>query len=99
MQPRDKVAVDRSCDYCGHRGYLAPGVALLTDPGLISFCYERGVDVLSTPFWELEFAVSSKHITVLSSDPWEVGLHVTYCGDTLELIVDGDLNIIERNRR
>lgn len=99
MQPPDKVAVDRSCDHCGHRGYLGIGVALLTDPELICFCYEHGVDVLSTPFWELEFAATSKHTTVLSSDPWEVALHVTYGGDTLELIVDGDLNIVERNRR
>lgn len=99
MQPQDKVAVDRSCNHCGHRGYLAMGVALLTDPQLLCFCYEHGVDVLSTPFWELEFAATSQYTTVLSSEPWKVGLHVTYGDDTLELIVDGDLNIIKRNRR
>lgn len=99
FQPRNKVGIDRSCNYCGSRMFLPVGIALLNNVGLITFCYEHGVDVLSTPSWELEFAGTDKHITVLSTDPWKVGLEVTFNGDTLELVVDGDLNVIAQNTR
>lgn len=99
MQSRDKVAVDRSCSHCGHRGFLDVGVALLGDQGLRLFCSEHGVDVLSTPFWKLEWATTSKQTTVLSTNPWEVALQVNYGNDTLEMIVDGDLTVISRNKR
>lgn len=95
---RSKVYVRQSCGHCGDSFFLFVGVALLPDPGLITFCYNHGVDVLSTPYWELEFAATDKHVTVRSTDPWEVALQVRYDGDTLELVVDGDLNVVQRTR-
>lgn len=96
---RSKVYVHRWCNHCGAFFYLRVGEALLTDQDLLTFCYNHGVDVLSTPKWELEFTATDKHVTVLSTDPWEVALQVTYGGDTLELIVDEDVHVLERNRR
>lgn len=98
-QKRNKAGIDRSCTHCGHRGYLTVGMALLPDPGIVCFCHDHGVDVLSTPVWELEFAGTDKHVTVLSTDPWKVALQVDYDGDKLELLVDGDLNVLERQQR
>lgn len=95
---RDKVRVFRPCNHCGLSYYLSVGEALLADPDLLSFCYDHGVDVVSTSVWELEFAATDKHVTVRSTNPWEVALQVTYDGDTLELVVNGDLTVIERNR-
>lgn len=93
-----KVVIDKFCELCGASWVQVVGMALLTDPELIAFCYDHGVDILSTPFWELEFAATDKHVTVRSTDPWEVSLEVTFDVDTLELVVDGDLNVLERNR-
>lgn len=93
----NKVWVCQTCDSCDGRWWLSVGKMLLSDPVLISFCYDHGVDIRSTPFWELEFAMTDEHVTVHSTDPWEVGLEVTFDDDTLELVVDGDLNVIERN--
>lgn len=96
---RDKAYVYRPCNHCGIETYLSLGEALIVDPVLVSFCYDHGVDLLSTPFWELAFAGTDKFVTVRSTDPWEVALQVSLDQDTLELVVDGDLNIVERNRR
>lgn len=94
-----KVYILCPCTVCDTSWTLNVGLALLADPELICFCRQHGVNVLSTPIWELEFAITDNHVTVRSTDPWEVALQVTYDGDTLELVVDGDLNVVERNRR
>jgi hypothetical protein len=76
---------------------MSVGEALLYDPDLIAFCRERGLDVTTTPTWELEFAKTDRYVTVRSTDPWEVSLELTLDEETLELIVDDDMNVIERN--
>lgn len=94
-----KVYVHRWCDHCGSQLYLFLGVALLSNSDLLEFCYGHGVDVLSTPFWRLDFAATDRYVTVHSKDPWEVSLRVTYGGETLELVVDGDFEVVERTYR
>lgn len=93
-----KVCIYQLCGLCGLIHALSVGRALLADPELIMFCYDNGVDVFSTPWWELKFVATDEHVTVRSTDPWEVALEVTFDGDTLELVIDGDLNVLERNR-
>lgn len=92
------VLVNKSCDQCGASWVVPLGRALLSDPGLVAFCYDHEIDVLSTPYWELEFAGIAEHVTVCSTDPWEVALDVTIEGDTPELVVDRDATVIERTR-
>jgi hypothetical protein len=91
------VCINRSCDHCNHRNYLRVGEALLGNPALIAFCHERGLDVTTTPIWQLEFVVTDRHVTVRSTDPWEVTLRVPLDGDTFELVVDEDLSVVERS--
>jgi hypothetical protein len=95
-QIRD-VEVHQSCGHCGSQMYVGVGAALLYDPALVSFCYERGRDVTSEPIWHLEFAMTDRSVDVRSRDPWTVALEVTMDGDALELVVDGELNVLERN--
>lgn len=93
-----KAAVYRSCGHCDTGAELTVGMGLLTDLDVRTFCAEHGVDVLSTPSWELEFAATDTHLTVRSTDPWEGAVQVSFGPDVLELVVDGDLNIVDRNR-
>lgn len=86
-----------SCSHCGARQYLSVGATLLKDPGLISFCHERGLDVTTTPVWELDFAATDRYVCINSTDPWEIALELTLDGDMLELVVDDNLAVIERN--
>jgi hypothetical protein len=96
--PREVVHVRRACDHCGTERYLSVGEALLADPGLVAFCHEHDVDVFETPLWELGFTVTDRGVTVRSTDPWRVALTVAYGDDELELVVDGDLEVVERTR-
>lgn len=97
-QRRNKVEIDRSCTYCSTPAYHTLGTELLIDPGLISFCHDHGVNLLSPPVWDLDFIWTDKHVTVRSTDPWEVTLQATFGDDRLELVIDGDVNVVERNR-
>jgi len=90
------VLVRRGCDHCGHKDNLRVGEAMLADAGLVGFCHRRGLDVTTTPIWDLEFASTDRTVTVRSTDPWEVALSVTVDSDTLRLVVDGSLDVLER---
>ena len=97
VQPRT-VVVHQSCGHCGSQMYVGVGAALLYDPGLVSFCVEQGLDVTAKPVWELAFAMTDRDVDVRSADPWRVALELDLDGDTLELVVDEDLTVLERNR-
>lgn len=90
--------VEFTCEHCGYQHYLTVGHALLHDPAVIAFLETRGVDVEATPHWEFEFAMTDRSLTVRSRDPWEVALTVTVDGDTMELVVDDRMNVVETNR-
>lgn len=91
------VVVHQSCGHCGNQSHVTVGEALLPDPGLVSFCFERGLDLSSTPVWHLEFVMTDAYTTVRSRDPWEVALELELDGDTLEVVVGDDLTVLERN--
>jgi hypothetical protein len=95
---RRAVYVYRGCDHCGSQMHLSIGEALLADPGLVAFCHEHGVDVFETPLWELEFAATDRGVTVRSTDPWEIEIAVTYDEETLELVVNEQLEVVSRSR-
>lgn len=96
---RSELYVYRGCENCGDQRHLSLGTALLPTPVLVEFCRDHGVDVLDTPLWELEFAATDRGVTIHSRDPWEVSLAVEYDDETLELVVDDDLTILEQTRR
>jgi Zn ribbon nucleic-acid-binding protein len=95
---RDKreVLIHRACDHCGNIDYLTVGEFLLTDAGLVSFCYERGLDVLDGPLWELPFVATDECVTVVDTDPWEVTFALTLEGDSLRISLDESLSALER---
>lgn len=90
--------VRRGCRHCGNKDNLTVGEALLSDPALVAFCYERGLDVTETPIWALEFASTDRTVTVESTDPWTVTLSVEVAGDYLECTVDESLSVVDRAR-
>lgn len=95
---REKVSVSQSCANCGAWQYGAVGTSVLADPEVMSFCYDHGVDLVRTPYWELEFAATTETLTVRSTDPWEVALDVSFDGDTLRLVLDETVTVTDRTR-
>jgi hypothetical protein len=92
------IFVSSHCEHCGYHHDMSVGVALLYEPELISFCSDHGVDVLETPIWELEFAMTGDCVTVVSTDPWRIAFRHTIDGNSLELVVDADLTVLEKTR-
>lgn len=92
------VCVHPSCGSCGAEWDLSVMEALFIDPGLVAFCFDHDVDVLSRPWWELAFAVTNHEVTVRSTDPWELFVAVALDGEMLEMIIGEELNVLERRR-
>lgn len=89
------VVVNRYCDHCTNLRYLTVGEVLRLRPVVADFFSDRGTDVRATPLWELPFAVTDRSTTVRSTDPWEVELAVDCDGDTLTVLADSDLSVVD----
>lgn len=83
------------CENCWTQMYMTVGSTLIHRTPVITFCKRRGVDVISTPTWEFEFAATDRYLEIESTDPWRVSLEIHLDGDVLELLVDEDVNIVE----
>ena len=88
--------VNRSCPHCGNMDNLTVGELALREPTLVAFCHDRGLDVTRTPIWELPFAATDRDVAVRSRDPWAVALELSVDGETLELVFDDSLALVDR---
>lgn len=91
--------VRRGCGHCGNKDNLTVGETVLADAKVIGFCYRRGLDVTTTPIWNLEFAATDRHVSVRSTDSFEVSLSVPVEDDTLKLVIGSSLSVLERHRQ
>lgn len=92
------VFCHRFCGHCGREQYMTVGLALLHHPAIVAFFHEHAVDVTAIPHWGLEFVMTDNYLTVRSKDPWKFELAVPCEGETLTLVVDDELNVIEEER-
>ena len=93
------VQVRATCPHCGASRTMSVGTALLDEAALVSFAHEHGLDVTDVPIWELAFASTDRTVSVRSRDPWEVALSLSLDGETLELVVDDTLSVLETTVR
>lgn len=92
------VLVHRECTNCGKQPYFSVGVALLDDPGVVAFLVDHGVDVDDHRMWEFEWAMTDRCTEIRSRDPWEVAVTVTVDDAALEVVVDDQMQAVERTR-
>lgn len=92
------VRVYRLCENCGDQFYLSLGEALLYEPSVVSFCLDRGLDVVAAPSWAIPFAATDRSVEVVAEEPLRLSLTVAVAGDELELVVDDSLAVVERSR-
>lgn len=86
------------CHQCAHELCSAIGLGLLDQSPVVGFYREHGIELSETPYWRLEWCVSSDPVTVLSEDPWRLRVDVELEGDELQVTLDGDLSIVETER-
>lgn len=95
--PGHEVRVEYDCERCVWSGHTMVGPHFLTHPAVVSFYHDHGVD-LTEQWWEALMQSSNQPATVRSEDPWRISVTISVAGDELELIVDGDLNVVEQRR-
>lgn len=93
-----EVMARLSCTHCGSSRFMTTGMVLLREAGLVAFAYDHGIDVRARPAWELAFVATDAAVEIRSREPWEIGFSLTLEDETLELVVDGDLEVLEERR-
>ncbi|MFC4357615.1 winged helix-turn-helix domain-containing protein [Halobium salinum] len=83
------------CHRCPELVTVSVGNALLDHPVVVAFHHERGVDLRRVPSWTLGW--TRREPVVESDDPVRVRVAVDVNGDsdTLELVVDEHLRVVE----
>jgi hypothetical protein len=90
----DEPHVKYTCQRCPEILSLSVGSALLGHPAVVSFHYDHGIDLRTARTWSLDWLRRSTP-TVESTDPLLVRLDVTLGDDTLALVVDDTLEVVD----
>jgi hypothetical protein len=93
-----EVRVDHECEQCRHQLYSAVGLSLLDQSDVVTFHREHGVDLCTTPYWDLAWCVSDEQTTILSEEPWQILVEIPLGEEALSVTLDGDLNVLEMER-
>lgn len=102
IEPEFKVLdhearVKYDCERCVWDGHSTFGAHFLSHPAVASFFREHGID-LTEQWWEAMMHSSNQPATICSEDPWRISVTISVAGDELELVVDGDVNVVEQQR-
>jgi DNA-binding transcriptional ArsR family regulator len=81
------------CRRCGADPVADLGTALADHPAVVSFYYDRGVDIRERPQWEL-VAWDPDRARIRERDPLRAAVTYTADGDDLTLVVDGDCEVV-----
>ena len=81
------------CTQCGKRNQFPPYFALLSHPLVISFYWERGVDLTDLPMWRIvEFVLDGEwEPSVVETDPFRCRVDIHRDDDTLSVTLDEGL--------
>jgi hypothetical protein len=85
-----------TCEGCGRVSGSPMGSYLLSEPAVVAFYYDHGVDVTETPFWALELMIAEP--TVRSEDPLRLSLSVERGDERLILTVDEHAQLLDSER-
>lgn len=95
--PAERAHVGFECRRCGTtRRALATSPALV-HPAVGGFLADHGIDVRTTPIWQIREAIE-RTVALRSRDPPRVEVRVTYEDETIEAVVteDGSVEDVER---
>ena len=88
------VGVRYGCERCGEELASNVEASVVPHPSVVAFYHERGVDVTTTPVWELDWAVRPV-AEVAATDPLRVTVPVECDGDRLVLTLDESAAVVE----
>ncbi len=94
--PRAAHILIATCGDCGRVSSSTIGSYLLTEPVVVAFYHDHGVDLTETPFWAVELTIADP--TVHSEEPLRLSLSVERDGERLTLFVDEHARLLDSDR-
>lgn len=93
----DGVAIVFECDRCHARADTSLSSMLLTEPAVVAFHYDHGIDVRDALPWALPWMRESTAEQVAESPP-RYALAGSLDGETLRVVVDEELQVVTAER-
>jgi|APHM01.1.fsa_nt_gi hypothetical protein len=92
-----RVGITHVCQECGSVSYTTAITLVTGHPAAVSFLYDAGIDYRSIALWKqpqgIEFAE-----TVRSEDPLRIAVTATAGDETLTLVLDEHLDVVDQRR-
>lgn len=82
------------CSNCQYQARVPLFGHAVFHPAVVSFYYDRGIDITAVPYWRLRNIGRSMTETVVSSNPWRVSIEIEEDGDRLELTLNQDMDVV-----
>ena len=92
------LRAEYTCKQCQHNLCSPIGLVLLNESAVVAFYRDHGLDLGTIPYWRLDWCVSDDYTTVWAVDPWRIAVSIVHNNDTLSVILDENLDVIEIKR-
>lgn len=92
-----QIPVEFACERCQSQATSSLASVLLTEPAVVAFHYDHGVDVRDALLWSLPWLVDSETEQVSDSPP-EYAVTGILGGERLRVVVDETLAVVETER-
>lgn len=86
------------CRNCKYEARVPLFGHVIQHPAVVSFFYERDVDITGLPYWNLRTRAREFDETVLTDEPWTASVTVTAGDERLRLTLDERLEVTEIER-
>jgi DNA-binding transcriptional ArsR family regulator len=93
-----QVPVTFACERCRSTATSSLASVLLTEPAVVAFHHDHGVDVRDALLWSLSWLFDSRTERVSDAPP-RYAVTGTLDGETLRVVVDGELEVVETERQ
>jgi DNA-binding transcriptional ArsR family regulator len=93
----EQVPVSFVCDRCQSKATSSLASVLLTEPAVVAFHYDHGIDVREALLWSLPWLIDSE-TERLGESPPRYAVTGSLDGERLRVVVDGDLEVVETER-
>ena len=92
-QPDDIPHVEYECTQCGATPTGGLGLVCFDHPAVVSFYYNRGVDVQEESIWN-GIGFPPDRQTIRATDPLEAAVSYTADGESITVVVDETLDVV-----
>jgi hypothetical protein len=93
-----ELRAEHVCQQCRHDLCSAIGLGLLDHSAVAGFYDDHGVALSETPYWRFQWCVDDTEAELVEDEPMRVRIDITHGGETLRVLVDEDVRVVETER-